>query len=168
MTRPFYDTLECPLGREPLMIKMACHLTHRAAKPSEMDEWHCFLTTDYPGDMSLIFKMGVGHRRQRFTERRVKHPMTVDDWNTSRPTPPSILSVLTTIGMDYITADDMPRDEPEACDWLATEFGAGAKAGDALRNVRSLNRQADDLRNLLRHTGIDPRHFADWAAALEQ
>lgn len=33
--------------------------------------------------------------------------------------------------------------------------------------VRALNKQADDLRKLLRHTGIDADHFADWRMSLE-
>jgi hypothetical protein len=157
------SSIEYPLSKEPIKFEMVATLAKAAATPKDQDEWTCAITSDYPGLMVLVYRMGVGHRKG------YKHGrLSAYDWERTRPVAPVIRDVLSCIGMDFITAEDMPRDEASAIDHLAAEFGPSEKASDALRMVRALNKQADDLRSLLRHTGIDPRHFADWAQGLDQ
>jgi hypothetical protein len=159
----------CPLTSEGLTITLQAVLTEAAKDQRGQDVFTCTLTTDYPGEMVLTYRMGTGHRVTGFANKRLPYPCTVDAWERSRPVAPTVAAVLTSIGMDCQTTREMPRDEAEACDWIVSEMGLGdtGKPGDTLRMVRALNKQLDDLRALLRHTDVDVAHFADWAAGLE-
>jgi hypothetical protein len=160
----------CPLTREGLKITMQAQLIEAAKDQRGQDVFLCVITTDYPGEMVLTYRMGTGHRVTGFANKRLPYPCTVNDWERSRPVAPSVSDVLTSIGMDCQTTREMPRDEADACDWIVAEMGLGGegdKPGDTLRMVRALNKQLDDMRALLRHTGVDADHFADWAAGLD-
>lgn len=159
----------CPFGRDGLTITLQATLIEAAKDQKGQDVFRCVLTTDYPGEMVLTYRMGTGHRVTGFANKRLPFRATVNDWERSRPVAPDIKAVLTCIGLDCQTTREMPRDEADACDWLVSEMGLAdtGKPGDTLRMLRALNKQLDDLRALLRHTGVDVDHFADWAASLD-
>jgi hypothetical protein len=138
-------------------------LVRAAATPKDMDEFACLITHEYPGEMTISYRMGAGHRKGYYQGLK-----NLQDWQNTFPVKPGIRSVLYSVGMDYQTARDLPRDEADAMDYLAAEWGMeNAKPGEMLRTVRALNKTVDDLRLCLKHTGIDPDHFADWCAGLE-
>lgn len=155
--------------RDPVTFTLRAELKSRTDDPQGQDVWQCQITSSYPGAMSLEFKTGTGLRGgfKLPYMRRTIHD--IEQWKArSFPKPPTIRDVLICIGLDYHTARDMPRDEADACDAMVAEgIGDGTKPGDVLRMVRALNKQADAVRSLLRHTGIDPDHFADWCASLD-
>jgi hypothetical protein len=155
--------IECPLTKEPIKFTLQATLVRAAANPKEQDHWSCVITSDYPGSMTLDYRMGVGHRKGYKQGR-----MSVYDWERTRPVAPNIRYVLASVGMDYQAAQDMPWDEADACDHMAAEgLADGTKPGDVLRMVRAIKAQADKLESLLKHTGIDAQHFADWAQGLD-
>jgi hypothetical protein len=170
MSKSDRTRIVCPLAKGGLTITLQASLIEAAKDQRGQDVFRCVLTTDYPGEMVLTYRMGTGHRVTGFPMgKRLPYPCTVLDWERSRPVAPDIKSVLTSIGLDCQTTREMPRDEADACDWLVSEMGLAdtGKPGDTLRMLRALNKQLDDLRALLRHTGVDVDHFADWAAGLE-
>lgn len=158
------------LIKAPVKFTMSVKLTGTHTEPAkgesrngwEYDQWEVTITGEYPGEMVLTYRTGTGHR--------VPSKFETDPRTGKRlmlPTVPKFKDVLICIGSDYQTAVEMPRDEADAMDYLIAEMGADG-GSDTLRTVRALNKAADDLRALLRHTGIDPDHFADWCRSLDQ
>lgn len=123
------------------------------------DKWRVVIGTPYKSEaMTLDYHTGTAHRDK------------ARSWEDhGRPITPKAKDVLYAIGSDCSTARDMPRDEAAALDYLAAEFGYGdaGKPSDTLRTVRSLNKTLDDVRDMLRGTGVDADHFIDWAQGLD-
>jgi hypothetical protein len=133
------------------------------------DGWQVAVTCSAGGRMMLDYRTGIGHRivLDGMKRSRLSARVTVWEWNNSHPVHPSARSVLYCIGSDWQTAEEMPRGDAEAMDYLQSEFGHDGKASGLLHLVRALRKIHDDVARMLQGSGMAPAEFAAWAYGLE-
>lgn len=107
---------------------------------------------------------GVGNRANP-TKARLS---TLLFYNESVPIKPRACDFLYSIGMDVRTADEMPRDDGAAMDYLEDEMGKHeGRASEVLAQVRELRAAHDKVRKMLATSGITLADFIAWTEELE-
>lgn len=142
------------------------------AWPGQADSWRVTVDCTKGGQMVLDYHTGIGHRVLRsdsgmtVTAKRLPTRPTVWEWDRSVPVHPSARSVLGCIASDWQAAEEMPRGDAGAMDYLQSEFGHDVKGSDLLRFVYALRKIHDDVAAMLRGSGVTPAEFAAWASEL--
>lgn len=123
------------------------------------DQWRVTVTQrEYGNKIEMDYWTGHGHRQ--FPGKDIANPRTKPWYELSRTVEPDAKGILYSLAMDYSSFRDLPADEGKALDQLAEESGC-TKPSEALDLLRGLRQSADQLRQLLRNTGILPDEFAD-------
>lgn len=161
------------LTTEPVTFYATFELV-RLAKPEDKknksqtwqdtaDHWRVTISGEYPGEFVTDYYTGTG-LRVATQGTKMAARLNGDAKPATVPQYPRFADVLHSLAMGAQMARDWPLDEAAAMDAYATEFGFDGKPSELLRIVRNTRAEVDGMRGVLRHTGIDLDHWADYWA----
>jgi hypothetical protein len=92
---------------------------------------------------------------------------TVHDWQESRPVKPDARDVLICLGLDVLTALDLPHSDGAALDYTTSEFGI-KKPSEALATLHALRATADKMQQFAYGANVTLAEFAEACRELDQ
>lgn len=164
-----------------VLVKRAPDIANRSAEWKEnADQWRVTISCAATGrNMEIDYRTGTAHRRRNIgTPSRpvwsksgpvIGRFVTLaqeEELRAFQPVPPSAKDILICIGSDVQTAEEMPRDDAAAMDYLQDEFGHEGKGSVLLRMVRALRETHDKVRDILRGA-VTVADFCDWCRELD-